>query len=148
MIKRLARWILRNETNSEIQRLKNELKMYTDAADDIQKEIRKQQNQITQKTNELSRLHTDYDALKTKCEELKEQNAILRQYYHLDEEPSQETIDKMYLDEKYREQEKELVQLRAYKEMRSSIEMAAWLTPLRCFPDGHYYLPAYQYRLY
>jgi len=124
IIKRLARWILRNEQNNEIQQLKQELDRYMDATDVIEEHIKKQNNLITDKTNKLNTLQTEYDNLKAKNTELASQNAMLRQYYHLDEEPSQETIDKMYLDEKYREQEKELIQLRNFRESRISLEMA------------------------
>lgn len=51
--------------------------------------------------------------LNAKIKELEEQNAILRQYYDLDKEASQETKDKMYLDLKYKEQEKEIAELKA-----------------------------------
>lgn len=43
---------------------------------------------------------------------MEEKNAILRQYYDLDKEASQETKDKMYLDLKYKEQEKEIAELK------------------------------------
>ena len=51
--------------------------------------------------------------LNEKIKKLEEQNAILRQYYDLDKEASQETKDKMYLDLKYKEQEKEIAELKA-----------------------------------
>lgn len=145
-MKRLARWILRNETNDKIRRLENDVKMYKDSAEVLGKECKTQSSTITQKTNELSMLQTNYDALKRKCTELESQNAILRQYYHLDEEPSQETIDKMYLDEKYREQEKELTQLRFYKESYERITMTALFSAWRPYPYVPY--PVYQCRLY
>ena len=73
-------------------------------------------NELNSARKQINQLSTENKTLKERNEELEKQNAVFRQYFHLDEEPSQETKDKMYLDQKYREMDREIIRLQAIVE--------------------------------
>lgn len=139
MFKKFVKWLLKKEINAEIQSLRSEIECYKDDVKKYKARIDSDNNLLMDQCDKIRSLQTAYDVLRTENEEFKKQNAILRQYYHLDEEPSQETCDKMYLDEKYREQEKELARLQAYKDALNSCAMLSML--LNSHNNHSYYLP-------
>lgn len=111
MFEKLARKILKSEFEHKERRIKeaeeNEEKAYA-ARNEAQEANRNLLAENDSLKNKIA-------ALTNRVKDLEEQNAILRQYYSLDEEPSQETKDKMYLDMKYREMDKQLTELNAIK---------------------------------
>lgn len=68
---------------------------------------------------QINELTIENKDLKERNDILEKENAVFRQYYHLDEEPSQETKDKMYLDQRYREMDREIIRLQALLEAHS-----------------------------
>ena len=89
---------------------------------------RKQINKLTAKNKDL----------KEQNDILEKENAVFRQYYHLDEEPSQETKDKMYLDQRYREMDREIIRLQALLEahsFRQRGELEDSIFRLRCLAN-------------
>lgn len=101
LLKKIAQKIMRSkieEMQCEINRLRNDaLKQSEDCGKTLKETsdlVKKQQNKI----NDLN------DQIK----DLKYQNDILRQYYHLDEEPSEEIQTKMRIDMRCHDLEREL----------------------------------------
>ena len=97
----------------------------------LKRELEENKREINQLREEKGRLFSDYcstiDKLaeeqihaqnelkkaKDKIQELEYQNAVLRQYYSLDEEPSDDVKDKMRIDVKCHEMELEITRLAA-----------------------------------
>ena len=76
-------------------------------------------NELGSAKKQINQLSTENKDLKERNDILEKENAVFRQYYHLDEEPSQETKDKMYLDQRYREMDREIIRLQALLEAHS-----------------------------
>ena len=87
---------------------------------------------------QINELTTENKDLKERNDILEKENAVFRQYYHLDEEPSQETKDKMYLDQRYREMDREIIRLQALLEahsFRQRGELEDSIFRLRCLSN-------------
>lgn len=91
MLKRFARWLLKEE----IKKLEDEVESYRskwkDSADDY---IRLSRNY----TDELRQAKARLDASMKERERLKEENDLMRVYYKVDEEPSEEEKMKIHID--------------------------------------------------
>ena len=101
LLKKIAQKIMQSkieEMQCEINRLRNDaLKQSEDWSKTLKETsdlVKKQQNKI--------------DDLNDQIKDLKYQNDILRQYYHLDEEPSEEVQTKMRIDMRCHDLEREL----------------------------------------
>ena len=114
LLKKIAQKIMQSkieEMQCEINRLRNDAlnqssdwsKTLTHTTDLVQK----QQNKI--------------DELNDQIKDLKYQNDILRQYYHLDEEPSEEIQTKMRIDMRCHDLERELDRQRIIVDMAKTI---------------------------
>lgn len=97
----------------------------------LKRELEKNSQEISQLRQEKRKLLSDYSSMleefgatqihaqnelkkaKEKIQELEYQNAVLRKYYSLDEEPSEEVKDKMRIDVKCHEMELEITRLAA-----------------------------------
>lgn len=111
----------RKELEKKIEKLENEnseLKTRNDSCEDVS---RNALSELDSTRKQINRLTTENKNLKERNETLEKENAVFRQYYSLDEEPSQETKDKMYLDEKYREMDREIIRLQALTERPSFV---------------------------
>ncbi len=111
MFENLARKILKSEFEHKERRIKEAEENEAEAYAQCNRTLEANRNLLAENDS----LKNKIAALTNKVKDLEEQNAILRQYYSLDEEPSQETKDKMYLDMKYREMDKQLTELNAIK---------------------------------
>ena len=146
MFEKLARKILKSEFEHKERRIKeaeeNEAEAYA-ARDEAQEANR---NLLAENDN----LENKVVALTNKVKDLEEQNAILRQYYSLDKEPSQETKDKMYLDMKYREMDKQLTEFKAIAKCINEIRINAIASAPIYVPYQQYTYPGQTYwpRLY
>lgn len=101
LLKKIAQKIMQSkieEMQCEINRLRNDALNQSEDWSKILKETsdlaKKQQNKI--------------DDLNDQIKDLKYQNDILRQYYHLDEEPSEEIQTKIRIDMRCHDLEREL----------------------------------------
>lgn len=101
LLKKIARKIMQSkieEMQCEINRLRkdalNQSEDWSKAFKETSDLVKKQQNTI--------------DDLNDQIKDLKYQNDILRQYYHLDEEPSEEIQIKMRIDMRCHDLEREL----------------------------------------
>ena len=142
MFENLARKILKSEFEHKERRIKeaeeNEAQAYAtlNEAQEANRNLLAENDSLKDKVT----------ALTNKVKDLEEENAILRQYYSLDEEPSQETKDKMYLDMKYREMDKQLIELNAIKEAFGRfIPQPVCYVP---YPYYNYFVQNYYPRLY
>lgn len=94
ILKRIARKILNDE-----------IKNYKSLAEAFQKrniELRGEMAELENKLNELSKLNLDENIKRInaekRTEEIEKENAILRKYYDLDKEPSDEIKTKIHID--------------------------------------------------
>lgn len=101
LLKKIAQKIMQSkieEMQCEINRLRKDALNQSEDWSKVLKEtsdlVKKQQNKI--------------DELNDQIKDLKYQNDILRQYYHLDEEPSEEIQTKMRIDMRCHDLEREL----------------------------------------
>ena len=101
ILKKIAQKIMQSkieEMQCEINRLRNDALNQSEDWSKILKEtsdlVKKQQNKI--------------DELNDQIKDLKYQNDVLRQYYHLDEEPSEEIRTRMRIDMRCHDLEREL----------------------------------------
>lgn len=125
----------RKELEKKIEKLEYEnkdLKITNDSCETIS---RNALSELDSTRKQINRLMTENKNLKERNEELEKENAVFRQYYSLDEEPSQETKDKMYLDQKYREMDREIIRLQALTQ-RPNIVYSPVYTPY-----GPYFYP-------
>ena len=110
LLKKIARKILK----SEIEKMQEEIK-------DLRKSGIDEMTQIANSMQENVKLTDQYkntiDELNDQIKDLKYQNDILRQYYHLDEEPSEEIQAKMHIDMRCHNLERELDRQRNIADM-------------------------------
>ena len=103
MFKRLARFILRREIKDyedQITRLKKR-------RDEAQKDL----------STTLTKLNTQIDqsiAYQKQIEDLTKENTILKEYYHLDQEPTEEQQTKIRINLKIHELEMRLLQMSSF----------------------------------
>jgi len=117
MFKKLIKRILEKELQQKDAEIKEE-KDRNEVLESALLNERVTNNELTDQLNEAKNQLKPY---KKKIEQLEEENAVLRQYYLLNEEPSQETKDKMYLDMKCLELRRENDRLKAISEVNSYI---------------------------
>lgn len=103
ILKKLARSILA----VEISELKDEKsKLYKDYCDMIKSKMNQQRMHI----KEFDKLKGEMEELAKKNQDLEEQNKIMRKYYELDKEPTDEEKIKIRIDLKIHELEMELLE--------------------------------------
>lgn len=117
LLKKIARKILK----SEIEKMQEEIK-------DLRKLGIDNTTQITTLTQETVKLTNQYkntvNELNDQIKDLEYQNNMLRRYYHLDEEPSEEVQIKMRIDMRCHDLEREL------DHQRTIADTAKLLSPL------------------
>lgn len=100
-LKKLARWIMK----FEIQEMQNEIKELRSSGLEQSEDWSKT---LTHTTDLVQKQQDIIEELNDQIKDLKYQNDILRQYYHLDEEPSEEIQTKMRIDMRCHDLEREL----------------------------------------
>ena len=109
----------RNSNRKQINELTTENKDLKNKCDYSEKAYNIALSERDSNRAQINELTTKNKDLKERNDILEKENAVFRQYYHLDEEPSQETKDKMYLDQRYREMDREIIRLQALLEAHS-----------------------------
>lgn len=120
MLKKIAQKIMKSkieEMQCEINRLRkdalNQSEDWSKTLKETSELVKKQQNKI--------------DELNDQIKDLKYQNDILRQYYRLDEEPSEEIQTKMHIDMRCHDLERELDHQRTIADIsRIVYPMLSW----------------------
>lgn len=120
ILKKIASKILKNE----IDELKQKLKKQEDEYYEVLKE----------RADDQAKTAKDLEDLRSKCEAVKqltEENEILRKYYRLDSEPTDEEKIKIRIDLKIHDLEMQLLQERnkalEYYPLRYLISTSAWM---------------------
>lgn len=147
MLKEWARKILKDEIK-KIEVYKDDLERKDIEINDLNERLNQCAKYRDDYSGENMRLRDQLKECQSKIKELEEQNAILRQYYKLDEEPSQELKDKMYLDERIREMDKELTKYRTIAECAKTIIQPPVYVPIYANPYNGMYQPSITARLY
>lgn len=97
-IKTIARSILRNEIND----LKEKAENFESRTYELREEMVNSENKYKAQLSDVAKERTEKDTEKIlaeqKMRELEKENEILRQYYDLDKEPSDEIKMKMHID--------------------------------------------------
>lgn len=98
MLKRIARRILQNE----IESLEEKAKDYEERNIKLSGNMEEERNRLADEKLELrekiAKLQTEKAETERKSEELEKENEILRKYYDLDKEPSDEIKTKIHID--------------------------------------------------
>lgn len=135
--------------------LKNELFDLQEKIDTISAEIAKAQQENYELIDQMTKIQQDVAKAKIasekkvkqaekKAHDLEYQNDLLRRYYEIDREPSEEVKTKMRLDVKYHEMELEITRLKAQAENCPSF--VSW--PIYVPQFSPLYSGCYQPRLY
>jgi len=107
-LKRIARKILANE----IKEMKDEkANLYSDYCKSINERMDKQKENI----HDMEKLRKEIEAYKKQIKDLTEQNEIMRKYYELDKDPSDEEKIKIRVDLKIHDLEMQLLEERLNK---------------------------------
>lgn len=108
LLKKLARKILA----VEIIELKDEkTRLYTDYCKSINERMDKQRENI----HDMEKLRNEIEAYKKQVKDLTDQNEIMRKYYELDKDPSDEEKIKIRIDLKIHDLEMQLLEERLSK---------------------------------
>lgn len=90
----LARKIL----HKEIADIINSQNIVEDRNIELREEIKEMQNKNQELQREIAKVDCDRNAIQDKYNEIQKENEILRQYYELDKEPSDEIKTKIHID--------------------------------------------------
>lgn len=86
----------------------------------LQNELSKANNMVSEKADKICSLEAENSKLKSRVEELEKENEILRKYYNLNEEPSDEIKAKIHID----------LEINRLKEEKMQIAMLASRLPI------------------
>ena len=103
MFKRLARFILRRE-----------IKDYEDRITSLRENRDKDQKDLDTTLTKLSTQMDQTLAYQKQIDDLTKENAILKEYYHLDQEPTEEQQAKIRINLKIHELEMRLLQMSSF----------------------------------
>lgn len=82
----------------EIQSLKERLADYESRNIELRGRLTEVQNKISDKQTEITKIQSEKRLADRRTEEIKMENEILRKYYDLDKEPSDEIKTKIHID--------------------------------------------------
>ena len=123
LLKKIARKILK----SEIEKMQEEIKDLRKSGIDNTAEINKLMNETVKLTDQYK---NTINELNDQIKDLKYQNDLMRQYYHLDEEPSEEIQTRIRIDMRCHDLEREL------DHQRNIADMAKVTLPLLNYNYG------------
>lgn len=94
MLKRIAEKIL----SDEIKRLKEDKEYYEKRNIELRGEMTKLENKLSDKQTEINATNSEKTLAEKRTKEVEKENEILRQYYDLDKEPSDDIKTKIHID--------------------------------------------------
>ena len=94
MLKRIARKILQ----TEIEEIKGKAERLESRNLELRGEMTELENKLIDKQTEINAINSEKALAEKKAKELEKENEILRQYYDLDKEPSDEIKTKIHID--------------------------------------------------
>lgn len=94
MLRRIAEKILFDE----IQRLKKDKEYYEKRNIELRGEMQELENKLSDKQTEINAANSEKALAEKRTKEVEKENEILRQYYDLDKEPSDEIKTKIHID--------------------------------------------------
>ncbi len=90
--------ILRNIFRKQFNNFEQQINDLKEENGSMRSELSKTNDMISEKADKICSLETENSKLKTRTEKLEKENEILRKYYKLDEEPSDEIKAKIHID--------------------------------------------------
>lgn len=94
MLKRIAEKILYDE----IKRLKEDKEYYEKRNIELRGEMAELENKLSDKQTEINAINSEKALAEKRTKEVEKENEILRQYYDLEKEPSDEIKTKIHID--------------------------------------------------
>lgn len=94
MLKRIAEKIL----SDEIRRLKEDKEYYEKRNIELRGEMQELEIKLSDKQTEINSINSEKALAEKRTKEVEKENEILRQYYDLDKEPSDEIKTKIHID--------------------------------------------------
>lgn len=94
MLKRIARKILQ----TEIEELKEKAERFESRNLELRGEMTELENKLSDKQEEINSINSEKALAEKRTKEVEKENEILRQYYDLEKEPSDEIKTKIHID--------------------------------------------------
>ncbi len=94
MLKRIAKKIL----SDEIKKLKDDKEDYERRNIELRGKMNELENKLIDKQSEINEVNSEKTLTERKIKEVEKENEILRKYYDLDKEPSDEIKTKIHID--------------------------------------------------
>lgn len=121
---------------------KTEIRNLQTEIDFLNKKIKEQEELIARKNDEYSKLSeknrnnvTENIELKSRIEKLEKENAVMREYYELDKEPSDEIKTKIHID----------LEINRLKEKINELIMMNGSASAMLFSQARYSIPYYSF---
>ena len=94
MLKRIAEKIL----SDEIEKLKDDKERFESRNIELRGEMTELENKLIDKQSEINKVNSEKTLTERKIKEVEKENEIMRKYYDLDKEPSDEIKTKIHID--------------------------------------------------